>query len=103
MALALDSALTDRRLSKVLNYLNHQDFSDILNDLDRIAPEELTSIFTIGRALAQVQSVNVQRRTDDLRSGASGFSAAGLAMNGTGPGYSGPVQFRTGAAGPTGE
>ena len=59
-------------------------------------------MFMTGVALAQVQSTNVQRRTDDIRSGSSGFSAAGLAMNGSGPGFSGPVGFRTGAAGPTG-
>ena len=58
----------------------------------------MTSVFTIGTSLAQVQGLNVQRRTDDLRSGASGFSAAGLAMNGTAPGYSGGF----GATGPTG-
>jgi outer membrane autotransporter protein len=83
-------------------YLDYRDLNQLPGDFDRISPEELTSIFTISTALSTVQSTNIQRRTDDLRSGASGFSAAGLAMNGSGPGFSGPVGFRTGAAGPTG-
>ncbi|MEI9895287.1 MAG: hypothetical protein WDN28_15695 [Chthoniobacter sp.] len=59
----------------------------------------MTSIFTIGTSLATVQSQNIQRRNDDIRSGASGFNAANLALNGDGPNYSG--SFRTGVAGPT--
>ena len=96
VAHALDGSIYDQRATKVINYLYKRDFDKLPSDFDKIAPEELTSIFTSSVALAQVQSVNVQRRMDDLRSGASGFSAAGLAMNGVGPGYSGPVQFRTG-------
>ena len=71
--------------------------------LDRIAPEELTSIFTLGTAAAKVQSINIQRRTDDIRAGSTGFSAAGLAMQGTGPGYSGTFGITTGVAGPSGD
>ena len=62
----------------------------------------MTSIFTIGTALATEQSLNVQRRTDDIRSGANGFSAAGLAINGGGPSYSGGFGITTGVAGPSG-
>ena len=39
--------------------------------------------------------------TADNSSG--GFSAQGLAINGDGPSYSGPVSFRTGTAGPSGD
>src|SRR5258708_35476876 len=73
---------------------------DLPRDFDRIRAEELTSIFPLGVALENVQSLNIQRRTDDIRSGSSGFSAAGLALNGSGPSYSGG--FRTGGAGPNG-
>jgi outer membrane autotransporter protein len=45
-----------------------------------------------------VQSGNIQRRNDDIRSGSGGFNAAGLAVNGTGPSYSGSF----GTAGPSG-
>jgi len=49
-----------------------------------------------------VQSGNIQRRTDDIRSGTSGFSAAGLAVNGDNPSYSGSFGISTGVAGPNG-
>ena len=96
VAHSLDGAIYDERSEKLISHLYNRDLNKLPGDFDRIAPEELTSIFTISTSLAQVQSINVQRRTDDLRNGASGFSAAGLAMNGTGPSYSGPVEFRTG-------
>ncbi len=103
VASALDKVAFDKRERRLIDYLNQRSLNDLPGDFDRIAPDELASIYDISFALANVQSLNLQRRTDDIRRGSTGFSAAGLAMNGTGPGYSGPVQFRTGSAGPTGD
>ena len=100
VALTLDSAAHDKRAGAIFEYLDYRKLNKLPGDLDKIAPEELTSVFTIGTSLAKVQSGNIQRRAGDIRSGSGGFSAEGLAVNGTGPGYSG--SFRTGAAGPTG-
>jgi len=50
-----------------------------------------------------VQSLNIQRRTDDIRSGSSGFNAANLAINGNGPSFSGGFGITTGVAGPSGD
>jgi len=105
---ALDGLAHDDDNHQALRYLDERYLGDLPGDFDRIAPEELTSIFTISTSLANVQGINLQRRTDDIRHGAAGFSAAGLAMNGTGPGYSGNLvagqpDFRTGVAGPTGD
>jgi outer membrane autotransporter protein len=72
----------------------------IPGDLNKIAPEETTSTSAVGKALAQVQSGNIGRRGEGIRSGLGGFNAAGLAINGSGPSYSG--DFGTGVAGPTG-
>jgi outer membrane autotransporter protein len=94
----LDSAANDKRADSIFEYLDYRKLSKLPGDLDKIAPEELTSIFTIGTSLAKVQSGNIQRRNDDIRSGSAGFSAAGLAVNGTGPSYSGSF----GSAGPIG-
>jgi outer membrane autotransporter protein len=96
----LDKVAYDPRAQKLVSHLYKRGFGELPGDFDRIAPEELTSAFTISTALANVQSMNLQRRTDDLRHGASGFSASGLAMQGAGPGYSGSL---FGAAGPTGK
>jgi outer membrane autotransporter protein len=99
VAEALDRAVAEGENKKLIRFLDNEWLKDLPSDFDRIAPEELTSIFTIGTSLAQVQSINIQRRTDDIRSGSSGFSAAGLALNGSGPSYSGAF---TGVAGPSG-
>ncbi len=96
---ALDS-LNVCSYQKLFNFLDNRPISKLPGDLDRIAPEEITSVFSMGMSLAQVQSGNVGRRNDDIRNGTSGFSAAGLAVNGAGPSYSGG--FRTGVAGPNG-
>jgi len=100
VAKALDSVTSDRRANSLIDYLDQRKLTKLPGDFDKIAPEELTSIFTIGVSLAGVQSLNVQRRTDDIRSGTNGFSAAGLAFNGDNPAFSG--LFQTGVAGPTG-
>ena len=102
VARALDSTNYDNRASNLINYLESRNISKLPGDFDKIAPEELTSVFTLGVSLANVQSQNIQRRTDDIRSGANGFNAGNLALNGNGPSYSGAVAFRTGAAGPNG-
>ncbi|EDY18046.1 outer membrane autotransporter barrel domain protein [Chthoniobacter flavus Ellin428] len=96
---ALDSAAHDRRMNGIFDYLDYRKLNELPRDFDKIAPEELTSMFTIGISLANVQSGNIQRRTDDIRSGAGGFNAAGLAINGAGPSYSGSF---SGVAGPNG-
>jgi autotransporter-associated beta strand protein len=97
---ALDCWSAEQPDNKALVWLDGRKLDKLPGDFDDLAPEELTSIFTISTSLATVQSINLQRRTDDLRTGASGFSAGGLAMQGTGPGYSGSW---SGAAGPSGK
>jgi outer membrane autotransporter protein len=99
VAHVLDEVVYDPRADKLLRQLYKSDFDQLPGDLDELAPDELTSIFSISTSLANVQSLNLQRRTDDIRRGSSGFSASGLAMQGTGPGYSGGL---FGAAGPSG-
>jgi len=102
VAHALDRAAQDRRIASLFEYLDNRRLNKLPSDFDRIAPEELTSFFAISTALANVQSQNIQRRTDDIRSGSSGFSAAGFAVNGSVPGFSGAFGITTGAAGPSG-
>jgi outer membrane autotransporter protein len=101
VAEALDSAAGDSHARKLFAFLDGRNRRDLAGDFDRIAPEELTSIFGISAALANVQSLNLQRRDEDIRSGASGFSAASLSLNGNGPSYSGGFGL-AGAIGPMG-
>jgi len=102
VAQALDELVKDGKLPNLVAYLNGRTLPELPGDFEKIAPEELTAIFQTAVALADVQGANLQRRTDDLRSGAGGFSAAGLSINGRSASYSGPISFRTGVAGPTG-
>ena len=83
---------------QVIDFLNGEPLANLPADFDRIAPEELQAIFTIGTSQANVQTANLQRRLEDVRAGRLGFSADGLAV--TGPGFlnENPV----GAQGPVG-
>jgi outer membrane autotransporter protein len=67
---------------------------DLLDD--RIPPEEITAIFTLGFSEANIETDNLSRRMEDIRAGSSGFSATGFTIN------SGVGEFSMGLAGPTG-
>ena len=99
---ALDSALGDTRAAKLIAFLDKLPLGALPGAFEEIAPEELASIFNLGVSLAGVQNTNLQRRMDDLRSGSNGFSAAGFAMSGSQPSYSGGFGL-AGAAGPEGK
>ncbi len=99
---ALDRVVNDKHANSLIDYLDSRKLDKLPRDFDKIAPEELTSIFTISSSLAQVQSQNLQRRTDDIRAGSSGFNSQRFSMNGTGPAYSGSLGITTGMAGPNG-
>jgi outer membrane autotransporter protein len=100
---ALDSAAGDPRARSLFNFLDYESLSNLPKDLEKISPEELTSIFTTSISYAQQQSLNLQRRTDDIRSGSNGFNAANLAINGFNPSYSGGFDIMPGVAGPSGD
>ena len=68
---ALDSlqaqTLGKTGLIKELNFLDTQPLSTLKSNLDKIAPEELTSIFNVSVAIANVSNLNLQRRMEDIR------------------------------------
>jgi outer membrane autotransporter protein len=97
----LDSVINDPRATNLINYLYGRKLGDLPKDLQKLSPDGVTSIITMGVALENEQSLNLQRRTDDIRSGAGGFNAANLAINGTNPFYSGGFDVG-GVAGPSG-
>ena len=94
----VDNASMRGQLGDVVSVLANDNFNNLRSDLDRLSPEELTSIFTVGVALANVQAMNLERRMDDIRFGSHGFTASGFAAAGEGPLYSGGA----GSAGPSG-
>ncbi len=50
-----------------------------------LSPEDLTSAFTAGLAVSQVQTYNMELRLDNVRQGATGFSDSGFAVSGNTP------------------
>jgi len=71
------------------NFLDTQPIGTLLDNLNKIAPDELTAIFMNAVALANLQSANLQRHFDDIRNGSLTPSAAGMAAAGSGPSFSG--------------
>jgi|UniRef100_UPI0037848DC5 outer membrane autotransporter protein len=69
---ALDSALTDVRQSAVLAYLNNLNINAVPQELERIAPEELTAIYSIAFAQLDTEILSVQQRLASIRN--SGWS-----------------------------
>ncbi len=97
----LDSVANDPRARSLNQYLTSLPLDQIPGALTKISPEALASAFRLGGAQAYVQGQNVQRRTADLRSGSSGFSASGFQAVGSGPGAIGG-QGSAGVTGPAG-
>ena len=77
---ALDHAAKRGQLERLFDYANYLDPEDVPAFLDLLAPEQLAAIFNIGFSTAQTQNINIERRLDDVRNGARGFSAHGLAL-----------------------
>jgi autotransporter-associated beta strand protein len=98
---ALDREVADQCTAGVIRFLDSEPLSDLCRDLADIAPDELTSIFATGVSLANIQSVNLQRRMADIRAGSRGFSAKGLSLDSRVADFS-PDLFSPGLAGPTG-
>jgi fibronectin-binding autotransporter adhesin len=99
VARALDSTIGDSRAFELINSLNNVPLSELCNELERIAPEELAAVFNIGVSLANVQTANLLRRMDDIRAGSTGFSAAGFTINGSAPSSSAGFAGVTGPEG----
>jgi autotransporter-associated beta strand protein len=102
VATALDSLVAKiggkTGVIKELDFLDGQSFTQLLADLDKISPEELTSIFHLAKSLANVQTANIQRRLEELRSeNPEAFAALGRLG---GAGASGPVGKRSKAVAP---
>lgn len=81
VASALDRVINDPRLFDLIDYLSDRLLPQLPDDFDLIAPDELTSIFQTGFSLVRVQTLNLQNRTTDIRSGATGFNAARFSVS----------------------
>jgi outer membrane autotransporter protein len=83
VAASLDKSVSHARAANLIQFLDSKFLTELPHDFDLIAPEELASIYEIGFSQVTVQTVNLQRRMDDIRAGSTGFSAAGYQMRDT--------------------
>jgi YVTN family beta-propeller protein/autotransporter-associated beta strand protein len=73
---ALDRASADPRESRLLSFLYQEPTIDLPADFDKIAPDELSSLYEISFSFANVQEANIENRLGDIRSGLTGFSSS---------------------------
>jgi len=64
---ALDSVLTDVRQAGVVAYLNGLNIAALPHQLDKIAPAQLTAIYSIGFAQLDTEILTVQQRLASIR------------------------------------
>ena len=102
VAKALDSAAGDPRASTLIAFLDSQPLDRLCGDFSLISPEELASIFNTSVSLANVQTANLIRRMEDIRTGSTGFSSAGFILNGITPSLGGGLAGVTGPEGKSG-
>ncbi|MBV8101755.1 MAG: autotransporter domain-containing protein [Verrucomicrobia bacterium] len=97
VARALNSAVGAPQASALITYLDNQPFNTLCSDdFTAISPEKLTSVYSVGISLANVESANLERRMDEIRLGSHGFDGTAFTING------GPPSFTDGLAGPSG-
>ncbi len=79
----LDATANDPRMTAVINGLDYLPggTSQLPGVFDLISPAQLTSMFALGFAGADVQGYNLMNRLGDLRAGSTGFSASGLNLD----------------------
>jgi autotransporter-associated beta strand protein/YVTN family beta-propeller protein len=76
VANALDHVSTDPRESSLLSFLYREPTINLPADFDKIAPDELSSLYEISFSFANVQEANIENRLGDIRSGLNGFNSS---------------------------
>jgi outer membrane autotransporter protein len=78
VARGLDKVVENSHVSKLVDTLDSLPIGAIPNALERIVPTDLLTMFDASLASSEVQANNLERRMEELRNGATGFSASGL-------------------------
>ena len=77
---ALDDAVAAGCVVNATNLLGNVPINTLRHAYDLIAPEELASMYEASFSQGLVQSLNLQRRMDDIRAGATGFCNEGFTI-----------------------
>jgi fibronectin-binding autotransporter adhesin len=81
VAVALDKLAADEPLHEVILDLDTLPLAQVPDALTLLSPDDLANIFTAGLAVSQVQVGNIERRLQEVRLGATGFSDSGFAVS----------------------
>ncbi len=71
----LDSMTSDPKAQALVAFLNTQSADKLPANFDLIAPSDLTSLYEISFAAANVQESNLENRMADIRAGSTGFTS----------------------------
>jgi uncharacterized protein with beta-barrel porin domain len=102
VAQALNNAVGNPAASALINLLDSQPVNQLCADFTLISPEQLTAVYALDVSLANIQTANLERRMDDIRSGSTGFSSTGFTINGSTPSFSDSLSGPSGAEGKSG-
>jgi len=72
----LDTVTSDPRADDLINFLDAELLGKLPNDLDLIAPSDLTSLYEVSFSGANIQRLNLTNRMVEIRDGATGFSSS---------------------------
>lgn len=78
----LDKVIFDSRANKLVGFLDSLPTRSLPGAFDQIAPADLTAIFQTAVSLANIQTLNIERRLEDLRAGARGFDSTHFSLSG---------------------
>ena len=81
VAKGLDKIVNHSRVSSLVEYLDGIALAGIPQKLEMIVPTALIPMFDASINSANVQASNLERRMEEIRGGATGFSASGLNLS----------------------
>ena len=81
VAKGLDKVVNNPRVSSLVEYLDGIALAGVPKKLEMIVPTDLIPMFDASIASAQTQAFNLERRMEEIRGGATGFSASGLSLS----------------------
>ncbi len=81
VARALDKLALAQPAHPLILALNNLQLPQLGAALDLLSPEDLTTIFSAGLVVSQIQAGSIERRLEEVRQGATGFSDSGYSVS----------------------
>jgi autotransporter-associated beta strand protein len=81
VAHALDALAIAQPAHRLILALDTLPLPQVGAALDLLSPEDLTAIFSAGLVVSEMQAGNIERRLEDVRQGATGFSDLGYTVS----------------------